>query len=224
MTEIWRDIVGYEGLYQVSNCGRVWSSYKGGRILKLQLDSRGKGYLFVQLWRGGKCKHAPVHRLVALAFIPNPEGKPQINHINGIKTDNRVENLEWVTAFENMRHAYATGLQSAPQGKDSPVAKLTDEQVRYIRENPDGLTQRQLAAAFGVGQCTVSDVQLGKRYRNAGGHIRMEKLPSSQRVPDDVREQICREYIPNICGHGSYALAKKFGVSQSTILKIIHEN
>lgn len=221
MTEIWRDIAGYEGLYQVSNIGRVRSSYKGGRVLKLQPNHNG--YLTVRLCRNNKGKTHRVHRLVAEAFIDNPDDKPEVNHVDGIKTDNRVENLEWCTSFENMRHAYATGLQSAPQGKDSPVAKLIDEQVRYIRENPDGLTQRELAGKFGVNQVTISRVQLGKAYRNAGGHIRKNKLPSSLRVPDDVREQICREYIPNICGHGSYALAKKFGVSQSTILSIIHE-
>lgn len=97
--EEWRDIPGYESLYQVSNHGRV----KGPRGVLRPFLSRD-GYLIntASLSRGRV--RTGVHRLVALAFIPNPEGKPQINHINGIKTDNRPENLEWVTCSENNLH------------------------------------------------------------------------------------------------------------------------
>ena len=107
--EEWRDVVGWEGLYQVSNLGRVKSSYKGGRILK-PLPVRS-GYLRVALtFYDGSIHFITIHRLVLIAFSQNM-GNMQVNHINGIKTDNRLENLEWVTRSENMRHAYKLGLE-----------------------------------------------------------------------------------------------------------------
>ncbi len=218
--EIWRDIEeGYEEHYQVSNFGRVKSFHKGERILKPGLT--GRGYLGVNLWLDGKVKNCKVYRLVAQTFIPNPESKREVNHINGIKADNRVENLEWVTPSENMRHALQTGLQLS--GEDCSWAKLTNEQVLYIRENPDGLTNMELATKFAVCHQLISQVQLGKVFKNVGGTIRKNKLPDPKRIPDEIREQIRREYIPNVQGHSASALAKKYGVGSSSVWRIVHE-
>ena len=121
MEEIWRDIEGYEGIYQVSNLGRV-KSLTRNIFLKLQRDK--KGYCVCKLSNGKNRKEAKGHRLVAQAFIPNPENKRQVNHINGIKTDNRVENLEWCTSQENNIHAVKTGLKVYSEKSGKPKRKI----------------------------------------------------------------------------------------------------
>lgn len=117
MEEVWKDVVGYEGLYQVSNLGRVKSlerliEDKKGRLKRkrvykeklLHLNLCKNGYCIVCLFRNQKKKFSYVHRLVADAFIPNPERKPEIDHINGIRNDNRIDNLRWVSHKENMNN------------------------------------------------------------------------------------------------------------------------
>lgn len=212
--EIWRDIAGYNGDYQVSTFGRVKSfKYKSPHILKPKLAVE---YLRVDLYTGGKLKHQKVHVLVAKAFIPNPEHKPEVNHDDGHKFNCHVSNLYWATTSENVQHAYDNSL--AKSGEDNYLAGLTNEQARYIRDNPDNLTQEELAAMFGVKQSTISRIQLGKTYANAGGNIRK---PKKQRVPDEIRERIRVDWAT---GTFSYAaLARKFGYNRTTIWKIVHE-
>lgn len=126
MVEEWKDVVGYEGMYQVSNTGKVRSvdrvsKCKNGMIRTIKgrelyfttskLDERKHLPRYsVQLWKNNQAKLFPVHRLVATAFIPNPEGKPTVNHKDGNPLNNNVDNLEWTTYSENQKHAYANGL------------------------------------------------------------------------------------------------------------------
>lgn len=109
-TTQWKPVVGYEGLYQVSSDGHIRSLHprRKGQILPQRIERAG--YFEIQLSKKGVSTYYYVHRLVAAAFIPNSENKPCINHRNGIKTDNRIENLEWVTHSENMLHAAQNNL------------------------------------------------------------------------------------------------------------------
>lgn len=115
-TEIWKDIVGYETRYQISNSGKVKSlPMSMGAIKwkpeKIRLGSlHHTGYLIIKLRKDKIPKMYPIHRLLALAFIPNPENKPQVNHKDGDKLNNSLDNLEWVTQRENTIHAYKIGL------------------------------------------------------------------------------------------------------------------
>lgn len=171
--EKWKDIAGYEGDYQESTYGRT-KSFKRGKVKILKPFLQGE-YLYVELHKGDQGKTIQVNRLVAETFIPNTDNLPEVNHRDGKKYNNHVSNLEWVTHAQNMRHAVDTGLQVIIQGEDHKKAALTNKDAVYIRENPDGLTGKELAEMFGVPPMVVSNIQTGKTYKNAGGEIREKK-------------------------------------------------
>lgn len=171
-----KPIKGFEGLYEISDEGEVITLERmlptptANYTLK---ERKSKGYknqsgylVFDFRRRGGKC--LSVHRLVAEAFIPNPENKPQINHKNGVKTDNRVCNLEWCTNSENQIHAFEKGLQKG--NFKHPNSKLSYEDVMYIKNNYKygmlGFGLRSLANKFNVSDATIKQIIRGKSYRN----------------------------------------------------------
>lgn len=151
MEEIWKDVKGFEGLYQVSNSGsvkRLAGKYcLNERLIGFNIDRYG--YVKRVLCKNNKLSNFTEHRLVAIAFIDNPENKATINHINGIKTDNRVENLEWNTNKENKEHAVRTGLQDN-KGIKHNMCKLTEEQVLEIRKIGFSQTRMSLSKIYGV--------------------------------------------------------------------------
>jgi hypothetical protein len=159
----WADVPGFPS-YQVSRQGQV-RSLKRGRILR---QFRGEdGYLHLNLWRDGRPKHHLVHRVVASAWLGGiPEGY-QVNHKNGIKTDNRVENLEVVTPRENLRHARLLGLAPSLAGEGNYNAKLTAEQVREVRRlRKEGFSVSQLARRFEVCEITIYSIVTRKTWKH----------------------------------------------------------
>jgi hypothetical protein len=111
----WRNIKGFEDLYMISSDGEIVSFYKNGKLLKHSIDKQG--YHLTCLYKDNKNHYFKVHRLVAAAFIPNPKNKPQVNHIDGNKSNNSISNLEWATGFENQQHSIRTGLRVMPKGE-----------------------------------------------------------------------------------------------------------
>lgn len=179
-TEMWADIPGYEGWYQVSTWGVVRSVdrtifYEDGRIQKhrgktMSTSSKGKNkYAVVGLCKNRKTRFEYVHRLVAMTFIPNTENKREVNHKDGNKRNNRLTNLEWTSSSENKRHAVAAGVLFNPRPKRGREAggKLTDDAVRFIRAESGKRSTRELARLFGVCRRTIVSVIRG----NTWGHV-----------------------------------------------------
>lgn len=153
--EVWKDIEGYKGLYQVSSWGRV-KNYRSGRVLKC--DKTTYGYLRVTLVNNGNIQHQLVHRLVAEAFIPNPENKPQVNHIDENKENNCVENLEWCTRSENMNH----GTRNLRASKTNSIPIVCIETgVEYY-----GI--KECARNMGLHDGNITSVLKGKRKHTGG--------------------------------------------------------
>lgn len=179
-TEEWRAVPGWEGFYSVSNLGRVYShprlifcQYPDGVRRRLNPGKMMKprpcplGYTSVILQRGNEavCSTQKVHRLVAMAFIPNPDNLPQINHKNGKPGDNRVENLEWCTAEENIHHAVRElGMN---QGERSGHAKLTASLVTQIRQwAANGLSESQISMLVPVSRAQVGRIVRRERWQH----------------------------------------------------------
>jgi hypothetical protein len=158
--EIFIDIKGFEKLYQVSNLGNV-KSLGNNKLRKEKILKQGLtkcGYKTACLSKNNKYKSYTIHRLVAIAFIINDKNNRNVNHKNGIKIDNRVDNLEWCTTSENTKHAYDNGLIKVSKAECHVNSKLTNLQVLEIRKIGRSLKQRVIADMFGVRQVLISNV------------------------------------------------------------------
>jgi len=167
MSELWRPVVGWEGLYEVSSLGRVRSLPRAttrGRVLKPARNVHG--YWFVALCCNGKPKTRPIHSLVAEAFIgPRPAGMDVCHGSNG-KDDNTPANLSYGTRSQNMRDCVRDGTHQ--HGERGSGAKLTHSQVAEIRSLKGKRLQREIAAAFGISRSCVSMIWSGRTWRLSG--------------------------------------------------------
>jgi len=152
MQEEWRSVVGYEGLYEVSNMGRVRSLKecrgKSNIILKHNINN---GYSHIDLYKNSSRQHSKIHRLVAQAFIPNPENKYDVNHIDSNRSNNIISNLEWVTRKENMEHCIKMGRNTC--GEKQGRSKLKIKQVLQIRKSK--LLRKEIAYKYDICISTV---------------------------------------------------------------------
>ena len=168
MTEIWLPIEGYENLYEVSNLGRVRSLERtviskngvtkkvSGKILKPMVN---RGYLMVTLCKNGIVRNCYIHRLVSTAFLPNPDKKPQVNHLSEDKLNNSVENLEWCTAKENIN--YGTGIKRSSEKRSKPVLCVELNQIFPSLTD----AARQLRLSVGNISCVLTGYS-----KTAGGY------------------------------------------------------
>lgn len=181
MEEIWKTIKGYENYYQISNQGRVKSVTRfvndnnGVVLLKSKILNpmiNEKGYLRIGLSKNNQRKYKRIHRLVAEAFIPNPDNKPQINHKNGIKTDNRVSNLDWVSISENVKHSYHVlhrkksmlGKFGVDNPNSKPILQLKNGKI-IAKFN----SAKEAERCTGISQGNISRCA-NKKTKSAGGY------------------------------------------------------
>ena len=161
--EIWKDIPNYEGRYQVSSLGRVKSfKFSKERVLKCAVNSTG--YILTNLYEKANRKAYKVHRLVMIAFIG--ESDLDVNHKNGIKTDNRLENLEYCTRSENVQHAFNTGLSQSVKGERHGRAKLTRACAERIKYGHKGMMQKDISEIYGISPNQVCSIRTGRTWKH----------------------------------------------------------
>lgn len=172
IVEIWKPVKNYEGLYEVSNLGRIRSLPRPFRVngKLLSTNKSRTGYIRIGLVSDlGIRSYISIHRLVAIAFIPNDNKLPQVNHIDGDKSNNIPENLEWVTAKDNIIHAHKTGLRVSPKGTHNGQSKLTESQVMeiYVANG----TRKEIGDRFGVARDTVRSIKVGETWNHLTKHL-----------------------------------------------------
>lgn len=174
MVEFWKEVVGYEGFYKVSNLGnitsveRVINQSNYSRVLKSKKLNLQKGvYITVRLSKQGVTRLASVHRLVAEAFLSKKDCKTYVNHINGDKHDNNVENLEWVNCSQNAIHARNLGLLKPQKGEANGKSILSNKQVLEIKDMlSKNIPQKDIAKNYNVCRTRISNINTGKCYKD----------------------------------------------------------
>lgn len=168
MREVFEDLKGYEDSYQISDSGRIFTKRRlignqiyYGKELVPQLTQ--DGYLKVTLSKNGDCKKFYLHRLVAIQFIENSTNLPQVNHKDGNKLNNNINNLEWCTKQENQSHAVRTGLMQ--RGQDRPSAKLTEAEVLEIYKLKGILKAQDIANKYNVSKNTINCILRGSKWK-----------------------------------------------------------
>lgn len=219
MDEVWRVVEEYPE-YHVSNFGNV-KSFKYGKERDMR-KSIVLGYFSVQLWKNNIGKNMRVHRLVAQAFIPNPENKPYINHIDGDKTNNKVENLEWCTPLENERHSRSI-LGKDMNGEKNCNSYITSEQVIYAVElEKSGLRYPEISKKTGIKSDLLYKILNGASWSSVTGITKSKGRPKGERNGysklHDKDIPIIMDMLNN--GYTVKEIAEKFNVQPPCIQKI----
>jgi len=216
MKEVWKRFLNTE--YKISNTGRVYSE-KSKKLLSHADD--GNGYMKVTLWIDGAQSSEKVHRLVACTFIDNPENLATVNHKNGVKTDNRVDNLEWLSHSDNMKHAHSIGLMQF--GSGSYIAKLDEGAVEAIKFLfMEGLSNQEIANKYGVARGTISKIRQLKTWK----HVRPDLIFDDCSITKHNGNVLSAEDIPAIrhmhsIGVSMSEIARELKVHSGTISAII---
>ena len=226
--EIYKEVVGYEGLYEVSNLGNVKrmqklnNQHEPNTVLKPFLTS--SGYTRVQLFLHGKKRNHFIHRLVAMAFLENPNNKTQVNHINGDKVNNKLSNLEWSTPSENGKHSYKI------LGR-VPTRKINVTEIELIRQRyADGDKLTTLSKEYEVSQATIWNICRGNTYVDYPGPIVIKGQKGSGNGSTLLTEQdvlkireLHLKYSQEnkAYGYATWKVGKEVGVSSQIVRNII---
>ena len=173
--EVWKDIQGYEGYFQVSNLsnvrsldritiGRYGMQKRKGKLMTQHIDQ--DGYMKVGITKEKVRKHYFVHRLISIAFINNSGNKAQINHKDGNKQNNSLSNLEWCSITENNNHALNSGLRKMPNGNNHSNAKITEDEAIWIKYMTNGQKLQELVDIFGICKATICKIKTNKIWRH----------------------------------------------------------
>lgn len=213
---------------RVRSIDRVVNSRNGGRrvkgkILRYWIDK--DGYRRVTLYYSQKKKHYGIHRLVALSFIPNLENKPQVNHIDGDKEDNKIDNLEWVTNSENQQHAVYTGLREGVKGEDNHNSILTEENVREIYRlySTDKHSMEELSSRFNISVTNIYNIVSRNMWKHIdlGEHLVRDVQKSYIYNDKDIVNRVIKMYKK---GLSLRKISTELDVSRTTVVKILESN
>lgn len=236
--EIWKDVKGYEGLYQVSNLGKVKSlkrlcnsKFNSKRIIKeriLKSHKNTSGYLSVVLCKN-KSKSFTIHRLVLINFSCLNKNK-QVNHINGNKLDNRLENLEWCNSSENLKHAYLIGLKKPMFKSLNPMSKLNENKITEIRKlSKQKISNKEIAKIYKVSTSLISKIINNQYWFDENYKFKKNKkgllISGFKNCNSKINKEIFQEIIKcrNIHKMKYKEMSIKFNLSISTLNKIINQ-
>jgi hypothetical protein len=214
---LWKDVVGFEGLYKISEYGDIQSSYKSMKILKPKKDK--DGYSGVSLSKNGKAHHLRVHRLVAMAFLDNLENHPIVNHKDLDVTNNHYSNLEWCTFVHNTKHYYDNALD-----KRTLSSLSKDELLSLVTAYHSGKSHKQLCFDFNL-DCrpdAISEVVTGRRFSELTGIVRScdFKQRTTEKITDEDVYNMLNEY--HNLNISQTKLCIKYGMSPAQVSRIVN--
>lgn len=193
--EIWKNVKGYENLYLVSNYGNI---KRIGKNKNRKFNVTRNGYALVNLYKNGVSKNISVHRIVAEAFLKNIYNLPQVNHKNGVKTDNRVENLEWISVKENIKHSYRALGRKTSKGNKGNINRITKSTKPLIQYDLDGNfvkvwgSKENASRELKIDSATISNCCRDKR--KSTGHYKWkyveDEIPKLKSIIDLMSEQL----------------------------------